>query len=587
MIKTKIVCTLGPSSSTYEKIIMLIKAGMNIARLNFSHGTHQSHKEVIELLKRARSELNIPLAIMLDTSGPEVRIGQLPTEGIAVKKGDQRCLVDEFNTKEGCIPINPFSALKGIEKGVRILYNDGYIGSRVVKSTDDEILVEFENDGVMHTHKGVNIPGFPLSLPALTEKDYRDLKFGCENDVDFIAASFIRSADHVLRIKRYLKELNKSNVLVISKIENYQGVNNFDSILQVSDGIMVARGDLGVEVNLSQVPRLQKEMIRKCFGEGKPAITATQMLESMIYNPRPTRAEVSDVANAIYDSTSAVMLSGESAAGKYPIESVQTLHEIIADTEAYFNYKDFFYSHIQKNCSDIPSAVTFATVNTAYATKAKAIFVFSSSGYTSRLISKWRSSIPIVVLTNNKKVYHQLAINWGIIPLYHPEFGSAQEAFKIICEYSLKNKIVSLGDVVIVTAGSSFGISGSTNMMLVQSIGDVAIRAKFGYGDTVCDNVSILSSLDEGSQCPVRNKILVITRCDDSYLKFLKEAKGIILENHLDDVDSEKYVLLVSKTMNIPVIVRAEGASTLLKEGQTVTLDPKGFLVYNGEVTLD
>ena len=558
---------------------------MNIARLNFSHGEYDNHKSVIEHLKRAREELGVSVAIMLDTCGPEMRVGKLPDEGIEVKTGDKLLITDDPKAKNA-ITIDPFSALEKIEKGVRILYNDGYIGSKVVEVSPEGIWVEIENDGKIYTHKGVNIPGFPVSLPPLTDKDYQDLKFGCEQDVDIVAASFIRSADHVLKIKRYLKDLNKSHILVVSKIENYQGVNNFDNILQVSDGIMVARGDLGVEIELSHVPRLQKEMIQKCYREGKPAITATQMLESMIHNPRPTRAEVSDVANAIYDSTSAVMLSAESAVGKYPIQTVHTLKDIIVNTEAYFNFKDFFYSHMKENSSDISSAITFATVNTAYATKAKAIFVFSSSGYTSRLISKWRSEIPIIVLTNNKTVYYQLALNWGLTPVYHPEFKSLKEAFKIVCDYALENEMVSLGDVVIVTAGSTFGVSGSTNMMLVESIGDVLIRAKFGYGEPATDKVSILASLDEGKQCPVNNKILVVTRCDDSYLEFFKGAKGIILENHPDDVDSEKYAMLVAKTLNIPVIVRAEGALAVLKEGQTVTLDPKAFLVYNGSVAL-
>ena len=302
---------------------------MDIARLNFSHGTHQDHQEVINHLKKARGELNVPLAIMLDTCGPEIRVGNLPKEGIQVKEGDKLLITDGSSNKKGTLPIDPYSALLKIEKGVRILYNDGYVASRVTEVTQEGIWVEIENEGEILTHKGVNIPGFPVSLPALTEKDYLDLKFGCENDIDIVAASFIRSADHVLKIKRYLKDFNRSHIAVVSKIENYQGVNNFDNILQVSDGIMVARGDLGVEINLSHVPRLQKEMIKKCYMAGKPAITATQMLESMIHNPRPTRAEVSDVANAIYDSTSAVMLSAESAVGKYPIETVDTLKEII------------------------------------------------------------------------------------------------------------------------------------------------------------------------------------------------------------------------------------------------------------------
>lgn len=563
-------------------IVALMNAGMNIARLNFSHGTHQEHKIVIDRLKKAREELKRPLAIMLDNKGPEVRVGKIKNDVIKVKKGDKLLLTDNVIDPKKHIPIEPFCALFKIEPGYKVLFNDGYIGSEIIEVQTEGIWIQIENDGEIKTYKGVNVPGFPISLPALTDRDYQDLKFGCEEDVDIIAASFIRSADHVLKIKRYLKDLGKPEILVVSKIENHQGVNNFDSILQVSDGIMVARGDLGVEVPLSQVPRLQKEMIRKCFSEGKPAITATQMLESMIYNPRPTRAEVSDVANAIYDSTSAVMLSGESAIGQYPIRAVNVLKEVITDTEAYFNFREFFYSHIQKNSNDVPSAITFATVNTAYATKAKAIFVFSSSGYTSRLIAKWRSEIPIIVLTNRKKVYNQLALNWGITPLFNPGFESMEEAFKIVCDYALEAGVVSLGDVVIVTAGSPFGVSGSTNMMLVENIGDVLIRAKFGYGTAVCDKVSILVSVDEGMKCPVRNKILVITRCDDSYLDFLKEARGIILENHPDDVDSEKYVLLVGKTLGIPVIVRAQGASTILKENQMITLDPSDFLVYNG-----
>lgn len=562
-----------------------MNAGMNIARLNFSHGTHKEHKVVIDRLKKARDELNRPLAIMLDNKGPEVRVGKIKDDVIKVKKGDKLLLTDNPIDAKKHIPIEPFGALLKIEPGYKILFNDGYISSEVLEVKSEGIWVLIENDGEIKTYKGVNVPGFPICLPALTDRDYQDIKFGCEQDVDIIAASFIRSADHVLKIKRYLKDLGKPEIIVVSKIENHQGVNNFDNILQVSDGIMVARGDLGVEVPLSQVPRLQKEMIRKCFSEGKPAITATQMLESMIYNPRPTRAEVSDVANAIYDSTSAVMLSGESAVGQYPIKAVGVLKEVITATEAYFNFRDFFYSHIQKNSSDVPSAITFATVNTAYATKAKAIFVFSSSGYTSRLIAKWRSEIPIIVLTNRKKVYNQLALNWGITPLFNPGFGTMEEAFKIVCDYALEQEIVSLGDVVIVTAGSPFGVSGSTNMMLVENIGDVLIRAKFGYGDPVCDKVSIMVSIDEGMKCPVRNKILVITRCDDSYLDFLKEARGIILENHPDDVDSEKYALLVGKTLGIPVIVRAEGATTILKENQMITLDPSEFLVYNGTLS--
>lgn len=586
MKKTKIVCTIGPSSSSYERLIELVKAGMNIARLNFSHGTHAEHLVVINRLKKVREDLGCPLGIMLDNKGPEVRLGDLGSDPIEVKIGDTFFLTEHADIGARHLPVHPYKVLLNLDIGVKILFDDGYITSHVIEVEDHGVWVEIENNGVLKTHKGVNIPGVALDLPVLTEKDFQDLKFGCEHDVDFIAASFVRSAEHVLQIKRVLKEHHKSNILVISKIENYQGINNFDGILQVSDGIMVARGDLGVEVPISQVPRLQKEMIVKCFTAGKPAITATQMLESMIYNPRPTRAEVSDVANAIYDSTSCVMLSGETAVGAYPVTAVSLMAEVIKETEAFFNYKDFFYSHMKSCYRDIPSAVTSATVNTAYTTEAKAIFVYSSSGYTSRLISKWRCPLPIIVLTRNRKVYHQLALNWGIIPICDPNFNSMDEAFQVICDYALKQKLVKLGDIVIVTAGSPFGVSGSTNMMLVQNIGDVLIRAKSGYGEPVSEKVTLFGSEYDGKACPTKGQILVMNQCNDSHLSFLKLAKGIILENHLDDVDSEKYAMLVAKTLNIPVIVRADGASSLLKEGQLVTMDPQSFLIYNGNVTL-
>ncbi len=562
-----------------------MKTGMNIARLNFSHGDHAGHLEVIKHLKKAREDLNQPLAIMLDNKGPEVRIGNLPSP-LQLKAGDRFFLTDKQQNNPKYIPINPVSVLLKLEVGVKVLFDDGYIISRVAEIKEDGVWVEIENAGDLSSHKGINVPGVALDLPILTPQDLDDIRFGCEHDIDILAVSFIRSAEHILKIKKVLKEFGKPEVLVVAKVENYQGINNFDHILKVADGIMVARGDLGVEVPISQVPRLQKEMIRKCFTAGKPAITATQMLESMIHHPRPTRAEVSDVANAIYDSTSCVMLSGETAMGQYPIKAVQVMSEIILDTEAYFNYQDFFYSQMQSCYKDVPSAVTSATVNTAYTTEARAIFVYSSSGYTPRLISKWRCAIPVIVLTHNRKVYHQLALNWGIIPIYNPNFKTMEEAFNIICGYALERKLVALGDIVIVTAGSPFGVSGSTNMMLVENIGDVLIRAKSGYGNPVTEKITHLNSLDEKTVRPVKNHILVMSQCDDSHLAFLKEAKGIILENHADDIDSEKYAILVGKTLNIPVIVRAEGALSLLKEGQEVTVDPKAFLVYNGTIAL-
>lgn len=340
MTRTKIICTIGPAVNSLEKIRQLIDAGMNVARLNFSHGTHEEHRKVIENLKKAREEKKVPLAIMLDTKGPEIRVGKLQNDVIELKPKQKILVVKE--TVEGNnqrFSITPAIALNFLEPGHQMLFDDGYIISKVIECKKEGVWIEIQNAGLLKSHKGVNLPGANVDLPAMTQQDVADIIFGCQNDIDLIAASFIRSAEHVIEIKKLLAQQKKAEILVIAKIENRLGVENFDNIIQVADGIMVARGDLGVELPLREVPVLQKMMIRKCLRAAKPVVTATQMLESMIKNPRPTRAEVSDVANAIYDSTSAVMLSGETAVGQYPIETVSMMRSIIEETE-----KDFFLS---------------------------------------------------------------------------------------------------------------------------------------------------------------------------------------------------------------------------------------------------
>lgn len=585
MIKTKIVCTIGPSTDGYEQIFNLVKAGMNVARINFSHGSKEQHQLTIKNLREVRKDLNVPLAIMLDTKGPEIRIGKIPNDEIIVNTGDRLKIcrsVECVPTKLIQFSILPSKALDNIDIGNRILFNDGYVSSRVVEIEHDGLIIEIENSGTLNSGKGVNVPGVPLNLPDLTNQDLEDIKFGCHEEIDLIAASFIRSAENIIKIKKILKELGKEQIGIIAKIECQEALDNFDSILQVSDGIMIARGDLGVEVPLSQVPKLQKMMIKKCYLAGKPAITATQMLESMIKQPRPTRAEVSDVANAIYDRTSAVMLSGETAVGKYPIESVNVMNRVIEVSEKDHDYRRFFYKESEKLYNDVPGAVAFSSVNTAYSANAKAIFVFTSTGYTPKLVSRLRSEIPVIALTNNRHVYHQLSLNWGIIPIFHEKFETLPEAFKICSDYALEQGIVNLGDIVVLTAGSPFGVSGTTNMMIVESIGDVLVRGSQGIGDLVYARASIVLSPEDEKQYTIKDHILVISRCDDSYLPLLKESKGVILQNYIGDIDSEKYVLLVAKTLNIPAIVRADGACSILKEGQLITLDPKKAIVYNG-----
>ena len=472
MIKTKIVCTIGPATSSKEKILQLAEAGMDVARLNFSHGSHEEHGEVILRLQQVRQELHKPLAIMLDTKGPEIRLGKLREGKIFLSAGQTWTLTRDVlvgDTKK--VSLHPSSILPQLIRGMRILFNDGCIAGTVVREGMDHVDVLIENGGSIGSNQGVNLPNTDLHLPAVTEKDVEDIAFGCRSHIDLIAASFIRSPEQIMTIRQLVAAQNAAHILLIAKIENHTGVQNFDAILAVADGIMVARGDLGVEVSLSHVPRLQKMMIRKCYLSAKPVVTATQMLESMIHNPRPTRAESSDVANAIYDSTSSVMLSGETANGKYPVESVLMMREIAKETEEDFNYRAFFDEHLPLSCQDIPSAITLAAVKTAYQTGAKAIFVLTETGQTARLIARLRPKMPICALTTDQTTYHQLAFNWGVLPYFTQECSTVQQGIHLLSRWVIEKNLASPGDPVIVVAvGTSFGISGPANWMMVETL---------------------------------------------------------------------------------------------------------------------
>lgn len=388
--RTKIVCTIGPSVNSFESICALIDAGMDVARLNCSHGTHAEHAKSLALLKAAREEKNKPLGLMLDLRGPKICIGDILNGALSLKKGQRIYLVETGNGTPDTIPINPFEVIQVLKVGMKILFDDGSISSEVVEVLGDRIVVEIQNAGILKRNKGVNIPGAILPLPAMTEDDFRDLEFGCKQDVDFVAASYMRSAEHVLAVK-----VKTRSIPVIAKIEDMQGVDNFESIMEVSDGIMVARGDLGVEVNLETIPRLQKLMIRKCIGASKTVITATQMLESMVMSPRPTRAEVSDVANAIYDSTSAVMLSAETAVGNFPVQAVALIKKIALDVEAEFPNEKAIYIN-GEDLKTLPA----------------------------------RPSAPVIAVTQNKKLYHQLSLCWGVTPLLCSSIDAARKMGK-------------------------------------------------------------------------------------------------------------------------------------------------------------
>lgn len=477
MAKTKIICTIGPSVNSYDKIVSLIKAGMNVARLNFSHGTHEDHLQIIESLKKARQDLEVPLAIMLDTKGPEIRLKKVEGGKLFLPSGHKWILQKE--EIEGSLErasISPGFILDKLKAGDVVLFDDGNISAKVIEKIEEGVVIQIDNGGEIKSGKGVNIPEANLEMPAITEQDIADIRFGCRQDVDIIAASFVRSAEDVQLIRNLLIEENKADILLIGKIENKQGVENFDKILKCVDGIMIARGDLGVQLPLAQVPRLQKMMIKKCYLAGKLAVTATQMLESMINNPRPTRAEVSDVANAIYDSSTAVMLSGETAIGKYPIYAVQMMKNIIRATEGDFSYFNFLAQHSQVIYQDIPSAVTLAAVKTAHNAHAKCIFAFTNSGSTARLLSRLRPPIPIIALTSNPKSYYQMAIDYGVMPVLGKHAGTTtKDAFEELSNYCLEAQYVAPNDLVVITAGVRFGVSGSTNTMLVETIGEKTV----------------------------------------------------------------------------------------------------------------
>ncbi|MBN4067291.1 pyruvate kinase [Simkania negevensis] len=583
MVRTKIICTIGPSTSSYEQIVRLIESGMNVARLNFSHGNHDSHYDTIEKIKKARETVSAPIAIMLDTKGPEIRIGTIVGGGFTVEAKQELILTSQDDHKDSSsIPIVPSSVLTTVQEGSTILFNDGYISSTVKKMENGTATVVIENRGALQSGKGVNIPNTRLNLPAMTEQDVDDILFGCHNDIDMIAASFIRSPEHVLAIKKLLEDEGYADISIISKIENSEGVKNFDSILQVSNGIMIARGDLGVELPLTRIPRLQKLLIRQSYLAGKPAITATHMLESMINNPRPTRAEASDVANAIYDGSSAVMLSGETAAGQYPIEAVETMKSIIEDAEIDFDYEGHFAKYAQETYHDIPSSVTIAAVKTSYSANAKAIFTLTHSGTTARLLSRLKPRMPIIALTPIKKVYYQLAINWGVIPLYSEICNAIEDSFDTICKLGLEHNLVEYGDLIILTAGTPFGISGTTNTIIVDNIGEVLVRAHEGIGERITAKASLVFSPEDKDEESYRDRLIVISKCTKAYMPLFKNCAGIILQNQANDHESERLVKAISIALNIPVLIRADGALATVKENQLITIDPDQSLLFEG-----
>lgn len=473
MRKTKIVCTIGPATDDKNIMRELMLAGMNVARFNFSHGDYETHEKRLRVVEKLRKELDLPVATLLDTKGPEIRLGKfVDDKPVEIYDGDVYVLTTEdilCDNKRGSISFKKLP--RDVSIGTRILINDGVIELLAEKVTKNEITCRVIHGGTLSNNKGINVPGVKLSMPYLSESDMNDLEFGAKMGFDFIAASFVRTAADINYLRKFTHSLGWFDVRIIAKIENAEGVENIDEILEAADGIMVARGDMGVEIPFERIPAIQKELIHKGYNAGKQVITATQMLESMITNPRPTRAEITDVANAIYDGTSAIMLSGETAAGAYPVEVVKTMALIAETTENNIDYKDEFETRRTEPNSNIAEAIAHAVVTTAHDLNAKAIITVSIGGGTARLVSKYRPSCPIICCTTGEVAQRQMNMSWGVIPLIVEEKTSTDELFSTAVETAESHGLIQDGDIVAITAGVPIGISGTTNMLKIARIG--------------------------------------------------------------------------------------------------------------------
>lgn len=472
MRKTKIVCTVGPATDNDDIMREIMLAGMDVARFNFSHGDFEIHKRRFEQVTRLRDELGLPIATMLDTKGPEIRLGKFADgKPVLLKDGDTFTLTTEeciCTSEKAYITFKNLPA--DISIGTAILINDGAVELRADKITDTNIVCTVVHGGMVSDNKGINVPGVELSMPYLSERDMNDLEFGAKLGFDFIAASFVRSCADINYLKKFTKSLGWTTPRIIAKIENMDGVNNIDEIIDASDGIMVARGDMGVEIPFEQIPAIQKDIIQKGYMSGKQVITATQMLESMITNLRPTRAEITDVANAIYDGTSAIMLSGETAAGKHPVEAVKTMALIAETTEKDINYISRLSKRPLQNGKDHTNAIAHAAVTTAHDLGAKAVVTVTKSGSTAKNISKYRPSCMIIGCTPDETVLRQMSMSWGVVPVKMDEKNSTDELFSAAIEAAKEKKLLESGDIVVITAGIPLGIAGNTNMLKVETI---------------------------------------------------------------------------------------------------------------------
>lgn len=583
MKKTKIVCTIGPASESIDTLVKLIESGMNVARLNFSHGDYEEHGARIENIRKASEQTGKQVAILLDTKGPEIRTNDMAGGKLEFATGDiVRVAMEEVEGTKEKFSVTYPQLFDDVEVGSSILLDDGLIALEVTEKDgkNRELVTKVLNPGVLKNKKGVNVPNVSINLPGITEKDANDIRFGLGQGIDFIAASFVRRASDVLEITKILEENDATHVQIIPKIENQEGVDNIDEILQVSQGLMVARGDLGVEIPAEEVPIVQKQLIKKCNKLGKPVITATQMLDSMQRNPRPTRAEASDVANAIFDGTDAIMLSGETAAGDYPVEAVKMMAQIAIRTEEVISTQDKVALKMHEN-TDMTEAIGQAVGHTARNLDVHTIVAATQSGHTARMISKYRPKSHIVAVTFNEHVYRSLALSWGVYPRLAEPVSNTDEMFELAVKESVDSGIAKQGDLIIITAGVPVTESGTTNLMKIQLIGEKVVKGQ-GIGDkSVSGKAIVAKSNKEALAKAEEGGILVVKTTDKEILPAIEKSVAIIVE----EGGLTSHAAVVGINLGIPVVVGAKDATSLINDGEVITVDSRQGSVYNGKTS--
>ena len=574
MRKTKIICTLGPSTDKDGVLRELIANGMNVARFNFSHGSHEEHKGRLDLLKSLREELGKPVAALLDTKGPEIRLKDFKNGTEMLEAGQTFTLTtrDVEGTKEIC-SITYKDLPQDVAPGGTIMLDDGLIKLQIQTVNDTDIVCTVLNNGKIKNKKGVNVPGVHLSMPYMSQRDKDDIIFGIEQGFDFIAASFVRTAQDVYEIRNLLNEYD-SNIRIIAKIENREGVNNIDSILAAADAVMVARGDLGVEIDFTELPGIQKTIIDRSFSFGKPIVTATQMLDSMIVNPRPTRAEISDVANAIYDGTSAIMLSGETAAGAYPVEALKTMSAIAERTETENHARVEYLTEATNGKISVSDATAHAACLTAKDVNAAAIVTVSESGTTARLLSKYRPQQPIIACVMKEQVQRQLSLSWGITSLMMPLAHSTDELIEMSTALAKENGFLHNGELAVVTAGVPVGISGTTNMIKIHMVGNcLATGVGVGPENAEVSNATgkacVCRTLDEVHAKFKPGMVLVVPSTSNEMLNYVRDAAALVVE----EPGLNSHAAIAGKALLKPTVVGAVGATSHIRDGLMIAVD--------------